>query len=266
MTEDDLLSADASSRPYRSAGSSIPTGADELLVADAAVESYCRHLMDTEDYSRAYRIAESVRFTRSAVLSPEHRSTISAGDILGEALFRLEKTAELRELAREMLELCRRCLGADDPTAMRWQKILVDALRRASEIRSSVELAEDLLDRCRRLFGEGHDATLQVADWLVVVMIEDGDYEAARSRAEDVWGWRTQAQGPDHADTLSAAYLLFYATSLSLAGLVDRQRTGRLALDTLARSERNLGYFHPHTAGVKQLIRDPAKSYSCGLK
>ena len=224
------------------------------MVADAAVGSYCRHLMDTGDYSRAYRVAESIRVTRSAVFGPEHRATISAGDILGEALFRLEKTAELCELAREMLELCRRCLGADDPTAMRWQKILVDALGRASEVRSSVELAEDLLDRYRRLLGEGHETTLQVAASLVVAMIEDGDYEAARSLAEHVWEWRTQARSPDHVDTLSAAYVLIYATSLGLAGLRERQQAGRLALDTLARSERNLGYFHPRTAEVKQLI------------
>lgn len=254
MTEDDLPSAAASSRPDEPSGSSSLTGADEVVVADAAVESYCRHLMDMGDYSRACRIAESIRVTRSAVLGPERPATITAGDLLGEALFRLGKTVELRQLAEEMLELCRRCLGADDPTSMTWQKILVDALRRVSEVRSSIELAEDLLGRCRRILGDAHEATLNVAASLVVAMIEDRDYEAARSLAEDLWEWRTQAQGPDHVDVLSAASALTYVTSLGIAGLRERQQAGRLALDTLARSERNRGYFHPGTVEVRHLI------------
>jgi hypothetical protein len=256
MTEDDLPPADASPRPCRSAGSPTLTGADEVMVVDAAVESYCRHLMNTGDNSRARRIAESIRATRSAALGPEHPATITAGDLLGEALVRLEKTAEFRQLAEEMLELCRHARGADDPAAMRWQKMLVDALRQVSEVRASVELAEDLLDRCRRLLGDGHETTLKTAASLVITMIEDRDYEAARSVAEDLWHWRTQAQGPNHADTLRAACLLIFVTSLGLAGFRERQQAGRLALDTLTRSERTNGYLHPRTAEVKRLIRD----------
>jgi hypothetical protein len=171
-------------------------------------------------------------------------------------LFRLEKTGELRQLAEEMLDLCRRCLGADDPTAVKWQRILVDALRRASEVRSAVELAEDLLDRCRRLLGVGDEVTLKVAGSLVAAMIEDRDYEAARSVAEDLWERRTKVQGPDHADTLNAACTLIFVTSLGLAGLRELQQAARLALDTLARSERNCGYFDPRTVEIKHLIRN----------
>ena len=130
----------------------------------------------------------------------------------------------------------------------------MDALRPVPEVRSSIELAEDLLDRCRRLLGDGHATTLEVAASLVIAMIEDRDYEAARSVAEDLWEWRTQAQGPDHTDTLLAAYTLVFVTSLGLAGLRERQHAGLLALDTLARSERSFGYFHPRTAEVKRLI------------
>ncbi len=256
MTEDNLPPADASSRPFGPAGSSTLTGADEVMVADAAVESYCRHLMDVGDYSRAYRIAESIRRTRSAILGPEHPATISAGYFLGVALSRLEKTAELRQLAEEMLELCRRCRGADDPAAMGWQQILVDTLRQMSDIRSSAELAEDLLERHRRLLGDGHEATLEVATALVFAMTEDGDYEAARSLAEKVWEWRKQAKGPDHADTLRAAYILVFVTSRGLAGLQERQKAGRLALDTLRRSERNCGHYDPFTVKVRRLIKN----------
>jgi hypothetical protein len=229
---------------------------DEVMLADAAVESYCRHLIGAGDYSRAYQIAEGIRVARSAVLGPEHPATITAGSVLGEALFRLGKTAELRQLAEEMLRLCRRCLGADDPTAMMWQQVLVDVLMRVAEVRSAAELAEDLLDRCRRVRGDGHEATLEAAASLVVAMIEDRDYEAARAAAEDLWQWRTQAQGPDHTDTLGAACTLFYATSLGLPGLRERQQAGRLALDTLARSERSQGYYHPRTVRIRRLIRD----------
>ena len=55
-------------------------------------------------------------------------------------------------------------------------------------------------------------------------------------------------------DTLSAACTLIFVTSLGLAGFRERQRAGRLALDTLDRSERTWGYFHPRTVEVKHLI------------
>jgi hypothetical protein len=220
---------------------------------DATLESFARDMIRQRDFSAARVVAEEMLAARSEALGCDHPATIDAAWLLGAALHGLGEISGVRRLADEMLERCRRRFGIDDPQALRWQKALADVLR-TSEARASAELAEDLFARRRRILGEDHEDTLAAATSLAAALYADGDFDAARSVAEDVWERRAQAQGPDHPDSLDAAEFLSYATSLSLAGHEKRIQAARIALDTLARRERVLGYSHARTVACRDLI------------
>ena len=193
--DDDLPSADADPHPPISPSSSTTVPSDETTIADAAVEAYWQHLMTTEDFPLARTIATNIREVRSVVLGAEHRATIEAATLVGDALLKLDDPTALRRLAGRMLELTRRRLSADHTTALNWQRVLAYALRCGSELASSVALSEDLLARCRRLLGDEHEASRSIAVALVSAMVEHGDYDAARVLAQDLRSWQIRASG-----------------------------------------------------------------------
>lgn len=198
---------------------------------------------------------ESLVAAYRKTFGPEHRDTLDAMVSLAELLhFQDNEYERSLALAREVVEIRERRLGADHPSTLKARGVMAANMVRLAHSDAELVRAHDTLaaviEACTRVLGTDHPQTLQAMTDMVRLLAKDERQEEATSLQRKILAARERTLGQEHPDTLFAR--------ASLASLLIR--TGKYvearsqADQVLAVQRRVFGLDYPLNFAVLDLI------------
>ena len=132
---------------------------------------------------------------------------VNLADWIGSFLHYAKTAGERSQrLAEQVVEACRRTLGADDSHTLAATANLAQTLKRRGEFNGALKLFERVLDARTQLLGRQHPETIACVAALAEAFELRGDFERAQKLHEDALAVFTRLCGPEHPDTLASLH------------------------------------------------------------
>jgi tetratricopeptide (TPR) repeat protein len=209
------------------------------------VTNLVRYLVSSGDHHGALNLAENAWDAWKETLGENHVDTLVIGRYRGNALRRVGRAADARDVNNHVYALMRKNLGDDHEATIAMANVLKIVPRLEGKLSDERKLSGDTLERAKRVLGDDDPATLQYAFGHAGTLRVNGEYFAARDLDETTLRRRTAVLGGTHAATLN-----------SRAGLaMDIRECGQyveaceMQEQTSAMATEILGRDHPNTIG-----------------
>jgi tetratricopeptide (TPR) repeat protein len=209
------------------------------------VTNLVRYLSNSGDYAGALSLAESAWESWKTLLGETNVDTLIMGRHLGNALFRVGRTAESRTLNSRVYELMMENLGEDHEATIAMAEVFLINPRAEGRLTDERDRSKDILERARRVFGEDDPVTLVYANNYAARLRLTGEYFAARDLDQMTLRRRTAILGGTHAATLNTRSGL--AMDIRECGLYVE--SCEMQEETSAIATEILGRDHPGTIG-----------------
>ena len=209
------------------------------------VTNLVRYLLASGDYHGALNLAESARDSWTAVLGESHVATLTMGRHIGNALRRVGRVSDAREIGNAVYQKMRDSLGENDEATIAMADVLLVDDRAEGKFYDEHEKAARTLERAKDVLGDDDPQTLGYANNYAARLRLVGDYFKARELDEDTLRRRIAVLGETHASTLNTRSSL--AMDIRECGLYVeacemQEETSSLATEILGRD-------HPTTIG-----------------
>lgn len=209
------------------------------------VTNLVRYLTDSGDYHGALSLAESAWEAWNKSLGDKHVDTLVIGRYRGNALRRLGRLADAREVNNHVYELMQENLGQDHEATIAMANVLQIIPRSEGRLYDERDTAADNYERARRLFGEDDPTTLRYANGYASILRLAGGYFEARELDQLTLRRRTAILGGTHSATLNTRSGL--AMDIRECGLYVE--ACQMQEETSALATEVLGKDHPDTIG-----------------
>jgi hypothetical protein len=209
------------------------------------VTNLVRYLTSAGDYGGALSLAESAWESWKKSLSENHVDTLVIGRYRGNALRRVGRVADARDINNHVYELMRKNLGEDHEATIAMADVLQIVPRSEGRLTDEHEASLRTLERARRVLGVDDPSTLRYAFAYSGLLRLTGAYFEARDLDEATLRTRTAILGGTHASTMN--------TRAGLA--MDIRECGhyieacQMQEETSALATEILGRDHPITIG-----------------
>lgn len=161
------------------------------------------YLIASGDYQGALSLAESARKSWAAKLGPNDVDTLNMGRHIGNALRRVGRVTEAREISNEVYKLMRENLTEEHETTIAMADVLLVDDRADGRFYEERDKAKITLERARKVLGEDDPTTLRYATTYASRLRLAGDYFAARDEDERTLRRRIAMLGENHGATLN---------------------------------------------------------------
>jgi hypothetical protein len=128
------------------------------------VTNLVRYLMSSGDYRGALSLADSAWETWQETFGENHVDTLVMGRHRGNALRRVGRVAEAREVTDHVYSLMKTNLGEDHEATIAMADALMFIPRSDGRLYEERQDSERILERARRVLGEDDPATLRYAN------------------------------------------------------------------------------------------------------
>jgi tetratricopeptide (TPR) repeat protein len=209
------------------------------------ITNLVRYLISSGDYNGALSLAESARDSWAEFLGADHQDTLSMGRHIGNALRRVGRVNDARDVSNDVYRRMGENLGEDhESTIAMADVLLVDDLA-DGRLYDERDRAADTLERAKRVLGEDDPATLKYANTFASTLRLVGDYFKARELDETTLRRRSAMLGANHQDTLNSRSGL----AMDVRECGDYVEACRMQEETSALATEVLGNDHPKTIG-----------------
>lgn len=209
------------------------------------VTNLVRYLTSSGDYQGALSLAENAWDAWKKTLGETHVDTLVIGRYRGNALRRVGRTPDSRDVNNHVYKLMRENLGEDHEATIAMADVLLIVPRSEGKLYEERDLAEKTLERAQRVFGEDDPATLRYANAYASFLRTAGEYFKARELDETILRRRTAILGGTHSATLntrSGLAMDIRECGLYVQACQTQEETSSLATEVLGRD-------HPATIG-----------------
>jgi len=209
------------------------------------VTNLVRYLTSSGDYQGALSLAENAWDAWKKTLGETHVDTLVIGRYRGNALRRVGRTPDSRDVNNHVYKLMRENLGEDHEATIAMADVLLIVPRSEGKLYEERDLAEKTLERAQRVFGEDDPATLRYANAYASFLRTAGEYFTARELDETILRRRTAILGGTHSATLntrSGLAMDIRECGLYVQACQTQEETSSLATEVLGRD-------HPATIG-----------------
>jgi hypothetical protein len=209
------------------------------------VTNLVRYLVSSGDYRGALSLAESAWESWKQSLGEQHVDTLVMGRHLGNALRRIGRPADARELNTHVYALMRDNLGEDHEATIAMAEAHLINPRSEGKLVEERDESERIFGVARRVLGEDDPSTLVYANNFAGRLRLNGEYFDARDLDQLTLRRRTAVLGGTHASTLntrSGLAMDIRECGLYVEACEMQEETSALAAEVLGRD-------HPLTVG-----------------
>jgi hypothetical protein len=209
------------------------------------ITNLVRYLTSAGDYVGALSLAESAWEAWKTTVGETHVDTLVIGRYRGNALRRVGRVADARDVNNHVYGLMRDNLGEDHEATIAMADVLLIVPRSEGRLYEERGLAAKTLERARRVFGDDDPATLRYANTYASILRLTGQYFDARDLDQVTLRRRTAVLGGTHAATLNTRSGLAMDTRECghyVEACQMQEETSVLAVEVLGRD-------HPNTIG-----------------
>ncbi len=198
------------------------------------------------NFTQARDLGQDARLYGLHELGPEHHLTLRAATDLSIAMRRIPADHdEALELASDVLELCKRRRGEQNPDTMAAAISLSNIQWTIGRMGEALAVAAATVENYPAIYGAEHPYNYGCLGNLAVLRRLTGDYDEARRLDETVLAGLDARLSRDHLFSLTVALNL--ASDLAVLG--DTALARALGEDSLLRLTSLLGEHHPLTLG-----------------
>ena len=197
-------------------------------------------------YEKAAEAQDGVAAYRTSTLGPRDPMTLRARAAQGEALHKLSRYDEARQvLASALADAAGLPDGDETRAGIELELSEVDAQQ--GDLPGAIARKRDVVERLAAARGQADTMTLRATTGLALVLGRAGDIDEARTLLEQVVPLRIEVDGLEHGDTLASmgALATMRAMQSEYEPAVAMQRTLAEAMT------RRLGLEHPDTLAIR---------------